>query len=58
MGAFLRATITGNRWTGERAVALAEDNPGRYLYFSFLVARVAGALLAEASGSKRRPPPW
>jgi hypothetical protein len=34
----------------ERVAALAEDAPGGYLYFAFLVARVAGALLVEASG--------
>jgi hypothetical protein len=51
-GAFIRATITGDKWTGERAAALAEDDLGGYLYFSFLVARVAGALLVEACGSK------
>jgi hypothetical protein len=51
-GAFIRATITGDRWTGERAAGLAEDDPDGYLYFSSLVARVACALLVEACGSK------
>ena len=36
----------------QRAAALAEDAPGGYLYFALLVARVAGAMLVEASGSK------
>ena len=31
---------------------MAEDVPGGYLYFALLVARVAGAMLVEASGSK------
>jgi hypothetical protein len=34
--------------------ALVKDAPGGYLYFSFLVARVAGALLVQACGSKAR----
>ena len=51
-GALIRATITDDGWTAERTVALAEDAPGGYLYFSFLVARVAGALLVEACGSR------
>ena len=51
-GALIRATITDDRWTAERIAALAEDAPGGYLYFAFLVARVEGALLVEASGSK------
>ena len=48
----IRATITDDGWTAERIAALAEDAPGGYLYFAFLVARVTGALLVEASGSK------
>jgi hypothetical protein len=51
-GAFIRATITGGEWTAQRASALVKDAPGGYLYFSFLVARVAGALLVQACGSK------
>ena len=51
-GALIGAAITGDRWTAERAAALAEDVPGGYLYFALLVARVAGAMLVEASGSK------
>jgi len=51
-GAFVRATITGDEWTAQRAAALVKDAPGGYLYFSFLVARVAGALLVQACGSK------
>ena len=51
-GALIRAAITGDGWTAQRAAALAEDAPGGYLYFSFLVARVAGALLVQACGSK------
>jgi hypothetical protein len=31
--------------------------PGGYLYFALLVARVAGALLVEASGSKAQAAP-
>ena len=48
----IRANLTGDEWTAERVAALAEDAPGGYLYFALLVARVAGALLVEASGSK------
>jgi hypothetical protein len=51
-GALIGAAITGDGWTAERAAALAEDVPGGYLYFALLVARVAGAMLVEASGSK------
>jgi hypothetical protein len=51
-GALIRAAITGDGWTAERAAVLAEDVPGGYLYFALLVARVAGALVVEASGSK------
>ena len=50
--ALILAAITDDGWTAERAAALAEDVPGGYLYFALLVARVAGALLVEASGSK------
>jgi hypothetical protein len=53
-GALIRAAITGDGWTAERVAALAEDAPGGYMYFSLLVARVAGALLADACGSKAR----
>ena len=48
-GALIGAAITGDGWTAERAAALAEDVPGGYLYFALLVARVAGAMLVEAS---------
>lgn len=51
-GAFIRATMTGDEWTAQRAAALVKDAPGGYLYFSFLVARVAGALLVQSCGSK------
>ena len=51
-GALIRASITGDGWTAERVAALAEDAPGGYLYVALLVAKVAGALLLEASGSK------
>jgi hypothetical protein len=51
-GALIRAAITDDGWTAQRAAALAEDVPGGYLYFVLLVARVAGAMLVEASGSK------
>jgi hypothetical protein len=51
-GALIGAAITGDVWTAERAAALAEDVPGGYLYFALLVARVAGAMLEEACGSK------
>jgi hypothetical protein len=44
----------GHGWTAERAAALAEDVSGGYLYVALLVARVAGAMLVEASGSKAR----
>jgi len=50
--ALIGAALTGDQWTAERVAALAEDAPGGYLYFALLVARVAGALLVEASGSK------
>jgi hypothetical protein len=50
--ALIRAALTGDQWTAERVAALAEDAPGGYLYFALLVARVAGAMLVEASGSK------
>ena len=50
--ALIRSTLTGDQWTAERVAALAEDAPGGYLYFAVLVARVAGAMLVEASGSK------
>jgi hypothetical protein len=50
-GALIGAAITGDGWTAERAAALAEDVPGGYLYFALLAARVAGAMLVEASGS-------
>ena len=51
-GALIGAAITSDGWTAQRAAALAEDVPGGYMYFALLVARVAGALLVEASGSK------
>ena len=51
-GALIGAAITGDGWTAQRAAQLAEDSPGGYLYFALLVARVAGAMLVEASGSK------
>ena len=51
-GALIRATITDDGWTAERIAALAEDAPGGYPYVAFLVARVEGALLVEASGSR------
>ena len=51
-GALIGAAITGDGWTAERAAALAEDVPGGYMYFTLLVARVAGAMLEEACGSK------
>lgn len=51
-GALIGAAITGDGWTAERAAALAEDVPGGYLYFALLVARVADAMIVEASGSK------
>ena len=51
-GALIGAAITGDGWSAERAAAVAEDVPGGYLCFALLVARVAGAMLVEASGSK------
>jgi hypothetical protein len=51
-GALIRAAITGDGWTAQRAASLAEDAPGGYVYFALLVARVAAAMLVEASGSK------
>jgi hypothetical protein len=51
-GVFIRATLTGDEWTAQRTAALGKDAPDGYLYFSFLVARVAGALLVQACGSK------
>ena len=50
--ALIGSALTGDQWTAERVAALAEDAPGGYLYFALLVARVAGAMLVEASGSK------
>jgi hypothetical protein len=51
-GAFIRAAMTGDEWTAQRTAALVKDASGGYMYFSFLVARVAGALLVQACGSK------
>jgi hypothetical protein len=51
-GALIGAAITGDGSTAQRAAALAQDVPGGYLYFALLVARVAAAMLVEASGSK------
>ena len=50
--ALIRAVITGDRRTAERAAARADDVPGDYMYFALLVARVAGPMLEEACGSK------
>jgi hypothetical protein len=45
-------TVRSRILTYALRAALAEDVPGGYLYFALLVARVAGAMLVEASGSK------
>jgi hypothetical protein len=51
-GAIIRAAITGDSWTAQRAIAPAEKAAGGYAYLAFLVARVAAALLVEACGSE------
>ena len=51
-GALIRAAITDDGWTAERVAALAEDAPGGYLYFAFLVARWRAPCWWEASGSR------
>lgn len=54
-GALIRAAITGDGWTAERAAALAEDAPGGYLYFALLVARVAAPSWWRRPAAKRKP---
>src|ERR1700722_14088287 len=49
-GALIGAAITGDGGIAERTAAMAEDVTGGYLYIALLVARVAGAILVEASG--------
>jgi hypothetical protein len=51
-GAIIRAAITDDEWTVQRAASLAANDPGGYMSLAFLIARSAAALLVDACGSE------